>query len=146
MELAARRYARKVLLIHLALLLLVLVIVAAAVKYMYHSARGQALAQAQQTQELLTRQTALGIENYYDAVINVVNLLQPAEAEANAQMPSHRPGARLNPQDHDARRRALESGPLQRVLSNISLSIWKNIEDKASMLFVVDPMEQMAVI
>jgi hypothetical protein len=146
MELAARRYARKVLLVHLALLLLVLAVVATAVKYMYRSARGQALTQAQQTQELLTRQTALGIENYYDSVIYVLNLLQPAENEADAPMPPHRPGVRMNQQERDQRRRALESGPLARILSGISLSIWKNIENRASMLFVVDPQEQMAVI
>ena len=104
MELAARRYARKVMLIHLTLLLLVLAIVAAAVKYMYYSARGQALTQAQQTQELLTRQTALGIENYYESVTNVLNLLQPPDLETGAlgQQMQHRPGygARSNSQEH----------------------------------------------
>src|SRR5438067_385418 len=137
MELAARRYAQKVLLIHLALLLLVILVVAGAVKYLYHSARSQARTQAQHTQELLTQQTALGIENYYESITHVLNLLQPEQSELGAQ-PIHRSGA--------MRRRALEAGPLQRVLSNISGSIWKNIEDKASVLFVVDPVEQMSVI
>src|SRR5262245_35764147 len=115
MELAARRFARKVLLIHLALLLLVLIVVAAAVTYMYRSARGQALAEAQHTQELLTRQTALGIENYYESVTNVLNLLQPDESELNNQ-PAHRPppGQRLRAEQRDLRRRALETGPLAR--------------------------------
>src|SRR5438128_1659447 len=136
MELAARRFARRVLLIHAALLLVVLLVVAAAVRYMYRSARAQALSEAQHTQELLTRQTALGIENYYESVTNVLNLLQPPEADASTQ--PHRqagPGARPGPgpADRDLRRRALEAGPLQRVVSNLSQSIWKNIEDKTSM-------------
>jgi serine phosphatase RsbU (regulator of sigma subunit) len=147
MELAARRYAQKVLLIHLGLLLLAILVVVGAVKYMYRSARGQARSQAQHTQELLTRQTALGIETYYESITNVLNLLQPAESEL-PQQPIHRPapGGRISPEQRDLRRRALEAGPLTRVLSTISASIWKNIDDKASMLFVVDPAEHMDVI
>src|SRR3954449_1402648 len=77
MELAARRYIRKVLLAHVAMLLLVLLIVAAAVRYLYHSARQQGIEQAKTKQELLAKQTAKGIQNYYESVTNVLELLQP---------------------------------------------------------------------
>src|SRR5262249_8351454 len=135
MELAARRYAQKVLLIHLALLLLAILVVGGAVKYMYRSARGQARAEALNTQDLLTRQTALGIENYYDSITSVLNLLQPGENELG-QLRHPPPESRMSPEQREMRRRALESGPLTRVLSNFATSIWKNIDDKASMLFV----------
>jgi serine phosphatase RsbU (regulator of sigma subunit) len=154
MELAARRYARRVLLIHLALLLVVILVVAAAVKYMYRSAREQARGEAQHTQELLCRQTALGIENYYESVTNVLNLLQPPENDPTTRplaMGSLHLGAtnkpvRLSPEGRQIRLRALESGPLARIASSLSMPIWKNIEEKTSMLFVVDPIDDMAVV
>jgi len=146
MDRALRRYARKVLLAHLALLVVVVAIVFAAVRYMYNSARSQARGEAQHTQELLTRQTALGIENYYESVTNVLNLLQPETENPAQQARRSGPAGRLTPEQHDLRRKALEAGPLSRVLSGFSASIWKNIEDKTSMLFVVDPAEHMEVI
>src|SRR3982750_3017410 len=80
MEFEARRFARKVLMIHLALMLLVVIIVTGAGWLLYVSARTQAIEQAKQTQELLAKQTALGVENYYESVTGVMNLLQPAGA------------------------------------------------------------------
>src|SRR3982750_2844637 len=91
MELAARRYIRKVLLAHVALLLLVLLIVAAAARYLYHTARQQAIDQAKTKQELLAKQTAKGIQNYYESVTNVLELLQPevsTDAESSTEAPA----------------------------------------------------------
>src|SRR6476659_368324 len=85
MEYEARQFARKVLLVHLAALLVVMAIVAAAARVVYFNARDQALDQAKHTQELLAKQTALGIQNYYESVSGVLNLLQPQEGDPTTQ-------------------------------------------------------------
>src|SRR5262249_41914343 len=105
------------------------------------------LHEAQQTQELLARQTALGIETYYESVTNVLNLLQPEDNERRAPSPQQRrPSPPPGQDQHAQRRQALESGPLARLVSNVSGSIWRSIEDKTSLMFVVDPAEHMEVV
>ena len=52
-----------------------------AVRVLYSGARGRAIDQAKQNQELLAKQTALGIENYYESVTGVLNLLQPSRGQ-----------------------------------------------------------------
>jgi serine phosphatase RsbU (regulator of sigma subunit) len=145
MELAARRYARKVLLAHLGLLLLVLLVTAAAVRYLYLGARSQAREQAKQTQVLLSNQTAAGIQNYYESVTSVLNLLQPMDNASTAPMPRPVRPKQMPTTEREAHRKMLEAGPLGRMLS-FDRSIWHSIQDKCSMLFVVDPMDQMSVV
>ncbi len=201
MEFEARRFVRKVLLVHGGLLLLVLLIVGGAVKLVYGSARTQAISQAQRTQQLLAKQTALGIQSYYESVTGVLNLLQPGEGDPSTQ-PARRPngagqlggnlprferlrndrngfrdsnddgppprepttepapggrryefrvdpnrtGAPLTASEREARRRALESGPMARMMTGFANGVWEGIRDKASMLFVVDPADQMSVV
>src|SRR4051812_46811976 len=77
MEFQARKFARRVLITHLALLVVVLGIVSIAARVIYGGARRQAVLQAEHTQRLLAKQTALGIQNYYESVTSVLNLLQP---------------------------------------------------------------------
>src|SRR3954464_3480222 len=81
MEYEAKRFARRVILVHLAALLVVMAVVAAAARVLYFNARNQAIEQAKQTQEILAKQTALGIQNYYESVSGVLNLLQPQEGD-----------------------------------------------------------------
>ena len=76
MENAARRFARNVLLAHVVLLLLVIVFVILGVRELQSSARAQAIDQARATQELLAKQTALGVQNYYESVRGVFDLLK----------------------------------------------------------------------
>src|SRR5207302_10284748 len=104
MEFAARQFARRVLLAHLALLCLVLLAVAMAAKYLYSSARQQVIQQSEGTQRLLARQTALGVENYYASVTSVLNLLQPPENSPTTQ-PAQRFqfGGKLNAAAHENR-------------------------------------------
>src|SRR3954465_15188190 len=117
MEFAARRFARRVLLSHLALLLFVFLAVGLAAKYLYAGARTQVITQAEQTQMLLARQTATGIENYYESTTNVRTLLQPSAADpatraagraeadrsgADRAAGERPPGDRFNP-DHPPR-------------------------------------------
>jgi serine phosphatase RsbU (regulator of sigma subunit) len=141
MELAARRYARKVLLIHLAALLVVVAIVGLAVKYLYDSARQQAIAHAADTQRLLAKQAALGISNYYEAVTGVMDLLQPTDADNTVEPPRpNRPNNNNSrgPNAQELRHRALQSGPLRRMVSSLGEGMWQSIQDKATMMFVVD--------
>src|SRR5689334_21956882 len=89
MEYEARQFARKVLFVHLAALLVVLAVVVAAARVLYINARTQAIEQAKHTQELLAKQTALGIKNYYESVSGVLNLLQPPDGAPATQQQSN---------------------------------------------------------
>src|SRR2546423_1201753 len=109
MEFEARRFARKILLIHAILLCVVLMITIIAVRFLYSGARGRAIQQAKQNQELLAKQTALGVENYYESVTGVLNLLQPTQGKSN-----DRPSESTN------------------------AATWMSIRDKANLLIIVD--------
>src|SRR5436190_6839877 len=134
MDLAARRFARRVLFAHVVGISLCIVIVACAVRYMYASARVQAIEQAERTQELLARQTALGIQNYYDSVIGVLELLQPSDEEAAAatqpvsrrpppqqQQPGQGRAGRPAEAQREARRRFFEGGGF----GGFATSVWQ---------------------
>jgi serine phosphatase RsbU (regulator of sigma subunit) len=84
MELAVRRFARNILILHLGLLALVLALVFFASRAIRESAREQALHQAQSRQELLANQTARGIEGFYQSILSDLDLLPPAESPAEA--------------------------------------------------------------
>jgi len=71
---AARRFARKVLLIHLVLFLVAAGIVIIAARQVYAGARNEALDQAKQRQELIARQTARGIEEHYKGILANLDL------------------------------------------------------------------------
>lgn len=114
MELEARRFARQILLVHAILLCVVLMITVIAVRFLYSGARGRAIDQAKQNQELLAKQTALGIENYYESVTGVLNLLQPTESKA-----TDRPSESTN------------------------TATWMSIRDKANLLIIVDARNEM---
>lgn len=109
MEYEARRFARKILGVHAILLCIVLLVMIVAVRVLYSGARGRAIEQAKQNQELLAKQTALGIENYYESVTGVLNLLQPTEGKSN-----DRPSETTN------------------------AATWMSIRDKSNLLMIVD--------
>jgi serine phosphatase RsbU (regulator of sigma subunit)/type II secretory pathway pseudopilin PulG len=83
MELAVRRFARNILLIHLGLLALVLAMVFFASRAIRESAREQALRQAQSRQELLASQTARGVEGFYQSILSDLDLLPPTETSSD---------------------------------------------------------------
>jgi serine phosphatase RsbU (regulator of sigma subunit) len=87
MEQAVRRFARNVLLIHLAALAVVLVIVYFASRAIERAARDQAMRQAQARQQLLANQTARGIENYYQAILSDMDLMPREQDAFNALIP-----------------------------------------------------------
>lgn len=79
MEHAVKRFARRILLIHLLLLLVVLGLVFFASRAIENGARENAMRQAQRRQEMLANQTARGIEGFYQNVLDVMNLLPRAD-------------------------------------------------------------------
>jgi serine phosphatase RsbU (regulator of sigma subunit) len=121
MELEARRFARKVLLIHAALLIVVLLIMGSAVRVLYAGARDRAIEQAKENQEVLARQTAQAIENYYESVTGVLNLLQPADGTPNDKT-------------------------VDRPSETVNSATWVSIQDKASLLMVLDQRNNMRIV
>jgi serine phosphatase RsbU (regulator of sigma subunit) len=88
MDTAARRFARRILLVHVALLVLVLALVLLALREVYRSTRDEVIAQAQSRQELLTSQTARGIEGHYQSILNTLDLMRRAENEESSPTPA----------------------------------------------------------
>ncbi|CAN5368681.1 hypothetical protein BH09PLA1_BH09PLA1_29060 [soil metagenome] len=116
MEFEARRFARKILLIHAILLCLVLMVMAIAVRILYSGARGRAIDQAKQNQEILAKQTASAIESYYESISGLLSQLQPADDDAGA--------------------RSLES---------TASATWASIRTKSSLLLILDSRQNMSV-
>ena len=81
MEQAAKGFVGKIIGFHLLLLIMVVATVYLASREIYQSARVQAIEQAKRRQELLSTQTARGIESYYNSILSALDLLQRAEAE-----------------------------------------------------------------
>jgi serine phosphatase RsbU (regulator of sigma subunit) len=121
MDRAARRYARWVLIIHLALFAAVLLVIGLTARVLYRGAYDQAISQASLTQEMLARQTGLSIKNYYDSITGVLELLQPPLVE---------PATRAQPRAGAA----LDAA----ALSRLAPSIWQSLAERVSLLFLVD--------
>jgi serine phosphatase RsbU (regulator of sigma subunit) len=79
MEHDARRFVRRIILIHLVLIGLVLVIVGFAARGVKASIRSRAIDQSTSTQELLAKQTAAAIENFYTSIWTVLESAEPEE-------------------------------------------------------------------
>lgn len=117
MELEARRFAQKILITHAALLVVLLLIMGVAVRVLYGGARVRAIDQAKQQQEILARQTALAIENYYESVTGVLNLLQPTEGKRN-----------------------------ERPIDSINAATWMSIRDKSNLLMIINARDNMRIV
>jgi serine phosphatase RsbU (regulator of sigma subunit) len=81
METAVRRFARNVLLIHLALLAAVLVFVFLAARGVYASAREHALSQAEGRQVQLAEETARAVQSYYDSILSDMIVMRPVNPD-----------------------------------------------------------------
>jgi serine phosphatase RsbU (regulator of sigma subunit) len=150
MELAVRRFARNILLIHLALLAVVLGIVYIASRAIEDGAREQALGQAQRRQEQLTVTTARGIEEFYRNIMDDMDLLPRTDARA----PESRPALESNGGERDIP--AAEENPFEQSVltelggktapgtplgergSLIGFVLARQLEDRVSHLFVLD--------
>lgn len=142
MEYAVRRFARNILLIHFALLAAVLAVVISASRAIEQTARDQALLQAQGRQELLASQTARGIEQFYQGILNDMDLV-PREDEAYAglnAMLSHAVNALLRhaPAQSPQRGAPRGRGPMTPRATVLGTILGRQLEDRVSHLFVVD--------
>jgi sigma-B regulation protein RsbU (phosphoserine phosphatase) len=108
-----------VLLVHLLLLLGVVALVGYTAGHVYSGARAEAVRQASKVQSLLTRQTAEGIEAYYQSIFDTLELLRRAEA------PAPEPGAQTPRVPRAAR-------------GLLAPSIWQQLRNRASDLILVD--------
>ena len=82
MEELARRYARKILLIHLLLLMVIVVCITLAARGVYNRAREQAVEQFLDKQSLLAQQTSNGIETHYRAIVSSLDILERDQRDA----------------------------------------------------------------
>ncbi|MGA2499142.1 MAG: PP2C family protein-serine/threonine phosphatase [Tepidisphaeraceae bacterium] len=82
MEELARRYARKILLIHLLLLGVIAICITLAARGVYNRAREQALEQFLDKQSLLAHQTSNGIETHYRAIVSSLDILERDQRDA----------------------------------------------------------------
>jgi serine phosphatase RsbU (regulator of sigma subunit) len=119
MDEAAKRFARKVLLIHLALLAAVLVVVWFASWELHTRARAQVIQQAQQREELLALQTANGVQSYYTSILSNLDLVTRTEGEPAAE----------------AVRAATDFQTRSRL---VTLILWQQLKDRAVRFFGVD--------
>src|SRR4051812_41062497 len=91
METKAKHFARIVLAIHLLLLVGIIAGVFFASREIYEQTREQALRQTAHSQELLTAQTADGIETFYNSIRNDLDLIHKADAEEGAAAAATQP-------------------------------------------------------
>src|SRR5436190_16318606 len=81
MDLTTRRYLRRVLMIHLALLALVAAGVLMVAREVYEHSRQQAIDQARVRHELIARQTSRAIEGHYSAILADLQVLRQFRAD-----------------------------------------------------------------
>jgi serine phosphatase RsbU (regulator of sigma subunit) len=132
MDLNAKRFARKILLIHLLLLIVVLATVAGAGYEIYTKTREQLIEQAEDRQKLLAKQTASGIESHYQSILNDLDLMHREENEqTDAEIPAaNRPTE--SPIEKATDRTLAGRSPI------IGQIMWKQLEGRVSLLFALD--------
>jgi serine phosphatase RsbU (regulator of sigma subunit) len=156
MEEAARQFARRVLMVHLALLVGVAGIVFFASREVYTQTKQQATQQAESREALLAAQTARGIEAFYHSIFNDLDLLRQADHDEGDE--TERPTPTTQPAASRIDWRALfrmddkPAGPpvggggrmpggarvadaVQTMFSGI---LWKQLDGRVSMLFGVN--------
>ncbi len=149
-----RRYARRILGIHLLLLAVVLAAVALAARQIYADAYKEVVVQAEDRQRTLAVQTARGIENHYGSILTDLDLLRRADSTdaggAGSGTSSAEPakGATATPRAVTAAVAAEQmfmpagvSRLLQRFVSNPGAAqlvggiLWRQLDGRAAMLF-----------
>jgi serine phosphatase RsbU (regulator of sigma subunit) len=81
MDNSVKHFVRRILGIHFLLLALLLAVVTLAARHVYTSARNQAMSQAQDQQTRLAEQTAHGVEQFYNSILDDLDLLKPDEEQ-----------------------------------------------------------------
>jgi serine phosphatase RsbU (regulator of sigma subunit) len=157
---AARKFATRVILIHLGLLLAIIAMVAVGAYRFYNTALQRAVEETQRRQELLARQTATGIEAYYRSIISDLIVLERKEDSSTqpAAMPmrllpprqsatrpgrggdgggGNRPRGPFGQDRLDAR--AIATGGEVEITPTTTTLMWRLLQNRATMLFVYDP-------
>jgi serine phosphatase RsbU (regulator of sigma subunit) len=144
MEDAAKKFVRRVLLIHLALLLGVVGVVFFAARGVYDETQAQATKQAQDRQRMFAQQTARGIETSYRSIFSDLDLLRQADKDEDEKAESATAPAKAEKGSggFDWRQILRLDGPgnggnaaLQTLFSGI---LWKQLQGRASVLFAVN--------
>src|SRR5688500_16521780 len=147
MEEAARKFARRIIAIHAALLLCVCLIVVGASREVYNSTRHQATEQAKGRQALLAAQTARGIESFYQAIFDDLDLLRQADTDydEDAAQPAASQSAQTKPAPKGWRE--IFSLDPKNITRNFALRplfshvLWRQLANRATHLFIVDRRE-----
>ncbi len=84
---AVKRYATRILLIHLALLVLVIFFVMGAARQVQVSAREQAQDERKEVLQVLANQTALGLESNYRSILSDLNVILRDDDATNTTNP-----------------------------------------------------------
>jgi len=142
MEEAAKRFVRRILLIHFALLVVVVGLIFVASREVYKQTREQATEQAKARQSLLAAQTARGIEAFYHSIFNDLDLLRQADKDEGdeTETPTTQPAIagldwrRLLRLDERIGGNA-GNAPFQNLFAGI---LWKQLDGRVSNLFAVN--------
>src|ERR1700730_5424688 len=106
MDRSLKRFARRIILVHLLLLLGVLALVIGASRAVYKSAQAQAQSQISEQLDLLGNQTASGLRGYYDAIFSDLELFKPVDPDSDVTddrpLASHPLGLRPPPRFPDS--------------------------------------------
>jgi serine phosphatase RsbU (regulator of sigma subunit) len=140
MEDAARQFARRILMVHLALLVGVIALVFFASRAVYKETRNQATEQAKSRQALLAAQTARGIEAFYHSIFNDLDLLRQADKDEGDE--TEKPTTNPTTGGLDWRRLLrLDERPNA---NNVAFQtffggiLWKQLDGRVSNLFAVN--------
>ena len=142
MEEAAKRFVRRILLIHFALLVVVVGLIFVASREVYKQTREQATEQAKARQSLLAAQTARGIEAFYHSIFNDLDLLRQADKDEGdeTETPTTQPAIagldwrRLLRLDERIGGNA-GNAPFHNLFAGI---LWKQLDGRVSNLFAVN--------
>jgi serine phosphatase RsbU (regulator of sigma subunit) len=131
---AVRRYATKIVLIHVLLFVLVVGTVLFAARQVYSSAREQAMKQSEQRLGLLADQTARGIENHYLSIMSDLELILRDETDPALTQPRALQGP-LSGRFSMRRFSETRTVPVTPALTAI---MWRQLRGRVSQLFLVD--------
>ena len=138
---AARRFARRVLLIHLVIFLVAVLIVVVAAREVYAGAREEAIGQAKQRQELIARQTARGIEEHYKGILANLDLWRRSGDELGTDETEPAEVPSLNAAAGRPVKPVGGAGPVARVRPFSGLNaqlIHRQLQGRASVVFMYD--------
>ncbi|MEM8874744.1 MAG: SpoIIE family protein phosphatase [Planctomycetota bacterium] len=126
MDQDTRRYVRRILALHVILLIVVVGVVTLGARQVYLTARLQAEEDTLTRQNLIARQTAAGLEDFFAGISENLNLLRRAEEEGRPVIPGR------------LRDRAPQAATDRAEVFALSSPMWLQLQDRTSGLIVMD--------